>query len=283
MAEEAEILYEVRDRIARIVFNRPDKLNAITRSMQVELRRVVAEAAVDPAVRVIVLTGAGRGFCAGADMNLLSGISAQGGEAGKAAQAATPPAVGNPFGPSLSEHYQGRFTYLLECPKPIIAAINGPAAGLGLVLALYADVRLAAAGARFTTSFSQRGLIAEHGSSWLLPRLVGPSNALDLLMTSRKFGADEALRMGLVNQVLEDGRFEAGVEEYARMLADTVSPRSLAVIKAQVYAALVQGFPEAMSAADAAMEASFGRPDFKEGVAHFLEKRAARFPDLVQE
>lgn len=282
MADEAEILYEVRDRIARIVFNRPDKLNAITRSMQVELRRVVAEASVDGEVRVIVLTGAGRGFCAGADMNLLSGISADGGEAGKVAQA-SPPAVANPFGPGLGELYQGRYTYLLECPKPIIAAINGPAAGLGLVLALYADVRLAAAGARFTTSFSQRGLIAEHGSSWLLPRLVGHANALDLLMTSRKFGADEALRMGLVNQVFEDARFEAATTEYARMLADTVSPRSLAVMKAQVYAALVQGFPEAISIADAAMEASFGRADFKEGVAHFLEKRAARFPDLAQE
>ncbi|MEB2318500.1 MAG: enoyl-CoA hydratase [Pseudomonadota bacterium] len=279
MAEEAEIIYEVRDRIARIVFNRPDKLNAITRSMQVELRQRVAEASTDPAVRVIVLTGAGRGFCAGADMNLLSGISAQGGDAPKAAPP-EPPAVSNPFGANLGELYQGRHTYLLQCPKPIIAAINGPAAGLGLVLALYADVRLAAAGARFTTSFSQRGLIAEHGSSWLLPRLVGHANALDLLMTSRKFSAEEALRMGLVNQVYDDADFEAAVTEYARMLADTVSPRSLAVIKAQVYAALVQGFPEAMSIADAAMEASFGRPDFKEGVAHFMEKRPARFADL---
>ncbi|MFA7505906.1 MAG: enoyl-CoA hydratase [Burkholderiaceae bacterium] len=282
MAEEAEILYEVRERIARIVFNRPDKLNAITRSMQVELRRMVAEAAADPAVRVIVLTGAGRGFCAGADMNLLSGISAQGGDGGKAA-AAPPAAVSNPFGPALDKLYEGRFTYLLECPKPVIAAINGPAAGLGLVLALYADVRLAAAGARFTTSFSQRGLIAEHGSSWLLPRLVGHANALDLLMSSRKFGADEALRMGLVNQVHDDAGFETATMDYARMLADTVSPRSLAVIKAQVYAALVQGFPEAMSIADAAMEASFGRPDFKEGVAHFMEKREARFPDLMKD
>lgn len=283
MADEPEILYDVRDRIARIVFNRPDKLNAITRSMQAVLRQAVADASVDPAVRVIVLTGAGRGFCAGADMNLLSGISADGGEAGKVAQPATPPAVRNPFGPALGDLYKGRFTYLLECPKPIIAAINGPAAGLGLVLALYADVRLAAAGARFTTSFSQRGLIAEHGSSWLLPRLVGHANALDLLMTSRKFGAEEALRMGLVNQVYDDAGFEAATNEYARMLADTVSPRSLAVMKAQVYAALVQGFPESMSAADAAMEASFGRPDFKEGVAHFMEKRAARFPDLTSE
>ncbi len=283
MADAAEILYEVRDRIARIVFNRPDKLNAITRSMQVALRQAVADAAADPAVRVIVLTGAGRGFCAGADMNLLSGISADGGEAGKAAQPVAPAAVSNPFGPALGDLYQGRFTYLLECPKPIIAAINGPAAGLGLVLALYADVRLAAAGARFTTSFSQRGLIAEHGSSWLLPRLVGHANALDLLMTSRKFGAEEALRMGLVNQVHDDAGFEAATTEYARMLADTVSPRSLAVMKAQVYAALVQGFPEAMTAADAAMEASFGRADFKEGVAHFMEKRAARFPDLANE
>lgn len=281
MSGEPEILYQVSERIAKIVFNRPDKLNAITRSMQVELRQRIAEASADPAVRVIVLTGAGRGFCAGADMNLLSGISASGADGGKPAAPATPPAVKNPWGPPLGELYQGRFAYLLECPKPVIAAINGPAAGLGLVISLYADVRIAAASARFVTSFAQRGLIAEHGSSWLLPRLVGPSNALDLLMTSRKVGADEALRMGLVNQVVEDARLEAATTEYARLLADTVSPRSMAVMKAQVYAGLVQGFPEAMTIADAAMEASFGRADFKEGVAHFVEKRAARFPDLA--
>lgn len=280
MGTEAEVLYEVRDRIARIVFNRPDKLNAITRAMQIELRRLVAEAARDPAVRVIVLTGAGRGFCAGADMNLLSGISSSGSDSAPAAASATPPVVKNSFGPDLEKLYEGRFTYLLECPKPIIAAINGPAAGLGLVLALYADVRLAARSARFTTSFSQRGLIAEHGSSWLLPRLVGHANALDLLMTSRKFDADEAQRMGLVNQVHDDAEFETATTQYARVLADTVSPHSLAVIKGQIYAALVQGFPEAMTIADAAMQASFGRPDFKEGVAHFVEKRAARFADL---
>lgn len=281
MTGAAEIIYEVRDRIAKIVFNRPDKLNAITRAMQIELREKVARAAADPEVRVIVLTGAGRGFCAGADMNLLSGISSGSGAKDEAAVVAEPPQVSNPFGPSLKGLYEGNFTYLLECPKPIVAAINGPAAGLGLVLALYADVRLAAASARFTTSFSQRGLIAEHGSSWLLPRLVGHANALDLLMTSRKFDAAEALRIGLVNQVHDDAEFEAATSNYARTLADTVSPHSLAVMKAQVYAALTQGFPEAMSIADAAMLQSFTRDDFKEGVAHFVEKRPARFPDLT--
>lgn len=280
MTGQAEVLYDVQERVAKIVFNRPDKLNAITRDMQLTLRQRVAEAAADPAVRVIVLTGAGRGFCAGADMNLLAGISEGTGIGGQAAE--VPAAVDNPFGPPLDQAYHGSFSYLIQCPKPVIAAINGPVAGLGLALALYADVRLAAAGARFTTSFAQRGLIAEHGTSWLLPRLVGHANALDLLMTSRKLDADEALRLGLVNQVHDDAAFEAATLEYARLLADTVSPHSLAVMKAQVYAALVQGFPEALAIADAAMLESFGRADFKEGVAHFLEKRPARFPDLAQ-
>jgi enoyl-CoA hydratase/carnithine racemase len=145
------------------------------------------------------------------------------------------------------------------------------------VLALYADVRFAASEAKFTTSFAQRGLIAEHGVSWLLPRLVGPAHALDLLLSARKFGADEAVKMGLVNKVLPQATFMEEVMSYARSLADTVSPRSMAVMKAQIWKSPFQDFSTALGVADSEMQKSFKSEDFKEGVAHYLEKRAPRF------
>ncbi|MEW6689216.1 MAG: enoyl-CoA hydratase-related protein, partial [Pseudomonadota bacterium] len=173
--------------------------------------------------------------------------------------------------------YGGRFGYLLQAGKPVVAAINGPAAGLGFVLALYADVRIAASEAKHTTSFAQRGLIAEHGVSWLLPRLVGPAHALDLLLSARKLGAAEAERMGLVNRVFPQESFMPEVLAYARSLAQTVSPRSTAVIKAQVWKALHQDFAEALAVAEAEMQKSFASADFKEGIAHYVEKRAPAF------
>ena len=148
------------------------------------------------------------------------------------------------------------------------------------MMALYADIRFAAANAVFTTSFSQRGLIAEHGMSWLLPRIVGQANALDLVLSARKINADEAYHMGLVNKVLSQETFMEGVHAYARILADTVSPRSMAVMKAQLWKANFQDFNEALAVADEEMKASLAGPEFKEGVAHFLEKRAPRFADI---
>jgi len=148
------------------------------------------------------------------------------------------------------------------------------------VMALYADLRFAAENAVFTTSFAQRGLIAEHGISWLLPRLVGQANALDLLFSARKIGAAEAKSMGLVNQVFAQETFLADVLAYARMLADTVSPRSMAIMKAQVWKANFQDFNEALDVADEEMKASLAHSEFKEGVAHFLEKRAPKFADI---
>jgi enoyl-CoA hydratase/carnithine racemase len=181
------------------------------------------------------------------------------------------------LGPDVGPHYAGRFGYLLQARKPVIAAINGPAAGLGLVLALYADVRFAGSEAKLTTSFAQRGLIAEHGISWLLPRLIGPAQAFDLLFSARKLTAAEAERMGLVNRVFPQETFQQDVLAYARNLAQTVSPRSTAVMKAQIWKALHQDFNAALELANSEMQKSFASADFKEGIAHYVEKRAAAF------
>ena len=282
MSAYEDILYEVVDRIALIRLNRPDALNAFTPLMGRELKSAVGAAVADEAVRVIVLTGEGRGFCAGADMKVLQQIRAAG--PGAPARAPEPPQEEPDFpgdlGPDVSAHFGGRFGYMFRARKPVIAAINGPAAGLGFVLALYADVRFAGSEAKFTTSFAQRGLIAEHGVSWLLPRLVGPAHSLDLLLSARKFGAAEAERLGLVNKVFPQATFMDEVLAYARTLADTVSPRSMAVIKAQIWKTPFQGFGESLAVADAEMQKSFKSEDFKEGVAHYMEKRAPRFKGL---
>ena len=277
-----DVLYEVQDRIAVIRLNRPESLNAFTAAMGNGLRNAVGAAVADPEVRVIVLTGAGRGFCAGADMKLLQGI--QGGTTATGSRRedadAGAPDFSSGLGPDVSAHYGGRFGYLLKAKKPIVAALNGPAAGLGFVIALYADLRFAGSEAVFTTSFGQRGLIAEHGCSWLLPRLVGPANALDLLLSARKIGAAEAERIGLVNKVFAQATFMEEVLAYARVLADKVSPRSMAVMKAQVWKSPFQDFGTALAVADSEMLASFKSEDFREGVAHYVEKRAPRFKGL---
>jgi len=262
------ILYDVAGRIATITLNRPERLNAWTRTMEREVREAVGVAAADDVVRVLVLTGAGRGFCAGADMDLLQSIP--GGGAGETQRR-------QPFDPSARPDFQRTYSWFPAVPKPIIAAINGAAAGLGLVVALYCDVRIAAEGAVFTTSFSRRGLVAEHGVSWLLPRLVGPASALDLLLSARKIDAAAALRMGLVNEVLPQARFVEGVRSYAGELATLVSPRSMRVMKRQVWEAQFQTLAEATDVADAEMRLSFASEDFREGVAHFVEKRAPSF------
>jgi len=283
MTSYPDVLYEVKDRIATITMNRPDRLNAYTGRMADSIKLAMADAANDSDVRVIVLTGAGRGFCAGADMDVLSGHVASGNNAAtKVEPGAIDKKFASPLGPKLEEHFTDaeRFGYFVRTKKPIIAAINGPVAGIGLVMALYADMRFAADKAVFTTSFAQRGLIAEHGISWLLPRLVGQANALDLLLSARKIGAEEALRLGLVNKVFAQETFMDNVTAYARLLADTVSPRSVAIMKAQVWKTNFQDFNEALATADIEMKTSLRHAEFKEGVAHFLEKRAPKFADI---
>lgn len=271
-----DILYQVTDRVALVTLNRPDRLNAWTAAMNASVRRAIADAVADPQVRVIVLTGAGRGFCAGADMNLLQEI---GDTAGSRAQSEDTEGMQMPSasGIDVGSLYRQRYGYFMAAPKPIIAAINGPCAGLGLVVALYCDLRFAAVDAKFTTAFAQRGLIAEHGISWLLPRLVGASNALDLLLSARRFDGAEAARIGLVNRAFASETLMAETLAYARAIADTVSPRSTAIMKAQIHASPFQDFNAALGVADRLMRESFASEDFREGVAHYVEKRAPRF------
>jgi enoyl-CoA hydratase/carnithine racemase len=271
---QAEVLYDVSQRIATLTLNRPDRLNAYTTSLGDALRAAMRRASDDSGVRVIVLTGAGRGFCAGADMDSLSQGSASGGASLKADKPAAPPEA---FDPSSSPDYQTPHSYFPAVPKPIIAAINGACAGLGLVYALYCDQRFAAAGAKFTTAFARRGLIAEHGISHTLPRLVGLAKSLDLMLSARKFDADEALRLGVVDRVLPAAELMAAVRAYALDLADNVSPRAMAVIKRQLWAVDQQSLREAIEVGNREMQASFATEDFKEGVAHFVEKRPAAF------
>ncbi|HEX7887407.1 MAG TPA: enoyl-CoA hydratase [Phenylobacterium sp.] len=264
----SDLLYRVEDGVAVVTLNRPDRLNAYRAEMDRDLRAAMRAAAEDEAVRVIVLTGAGRAFCAGADMNLLQA------PVDPAASRAARPA---PFDDSARDDFKWQFSYFPAVPKPILAAVNGVCAGLGMVFALYSDLRLASDAAMFTTAFSRRGLIAEHGISWLLPRTVGMAHAADLLFSARKVPATEALSMGLVNRVIAHDAFEAEVMAYARMLASEVSPRSLREMKRELWNAQFQGLGEAIEAANADMRRSFLTADYKEGVAHFVEKRAPAF------
>jgi len=271
-----QTLYQVANGVATITLNRPDKLNAWTAIMEQEVRSCLEEAEHDDKVRLVVLTGAGRGFCAGADVSLLNSVATKGTVDGEQVTASR--LAGSRLQrEGVLPDFQRKHCYFLGIEKPILAAINGPVVGLGLVIALYCDLRLASDAARFSTTFAQRGLIAEYGMAWMLPRIVGLPNALDLLYTARQIDASEALRMGLVNRVFPQDSFLDKVNEYAADLASRVSPRSLRVIKRQVYTAMFQTLGESFDLAIVEMAASLQSEDFKEGIAHFLEKRAPVF------
>src|SRR5215207_3549454 len=202
-----QIVYEVNDGIATVTLNRPDRLNAWTPVMEREVRAAMTEATADETVRVIILTGAGRGFCSGADMSGLNQASqAPSKRSSLTERLATMQAEAYASGPipgglELPQAFSYRHAYFPTVPKPIIAALNGATAGVGLIVALYADVRFASQAAVFTTAFTRRGLVAEHGIDWILPRIVGLPNAIDLLLSARKITAEEAHQLGLVNKV----------------------------------------------------------------------------------
>jgi enoyl-CoA hydratase/carnithine racemase len=266
-----ELLYQVEDPVATITLNRPDRLNAFTQRMGDELNHAVARAEADPAALVIVLTGAGRGFCAGADVQRLKRI----GEGEDTEEGSG--LVANPGDPEMGAGFRGPYSYLLSVRKPIIAAINGPIAGLGFAIALFCDMRFASDRAVFTTAFSRRGLIAEWGIGWTLPRLIGSAHALDLLLSGRRFDAAEADRVGLVNRVLPHDELIPFVRDYAKELAENCSPTSMAIMKRQVYTSLTKDLGHAMNEAIALMLESFGREDFKEGVQSYMDKRPPKF------
>ncbi len=261
-----EILYEVADPVATIRLNRPERLNALTHPMLRAFREAVDEAANDRRVVGLVVTGQGRGFCAGLDASVLAETSRRGSSARGAE-----PAPGE---------LPGLFSYLLHVPKPVVAAVNGPAAGGGLVLAAMSDVRFASRDASFTTVFSKRGLIAEHGTSWILPRLLGAGRALELLWSSRKLGAEEAQRIGLVEFVTEPAELVERAQAFVRDLAANVSPASLADTKRLVYRHLGVGYEPALREADTVQWQALDRPDALEGAQSYLEKRPPRFARL---
>ncbi len=261
MSEDV-VLYERRDPgIALLTLNRPDRLNAWNGELAARYFTLLDQAAADPDVKVIVVTGAGRGFCAGADMDTLQGIGNSSGGAEDAAG-------------GRAQHYT------TTVPKPVIAAVNGACAGIGMVQALMCDIRFAAAGAKFTTAFARRGLIAEYGMSWILPRLIGTSRAMDLLFSGRVFLAEEAAAMGMINEVVPAEHLLDRALEYAADLALNSSPTSISVMKQQVYADQTRGLIESTTDAVELMKASLRRPDFKEGVSSFLAKRPPAFQPL---
>jgi enoyl-CoA hydratase/carnithine racemase len=249
--------------VALVTLNRPDRLNAWNGELAARYFTLLDECAERNDVRVIVVTGAGKGFCAGADMDTLQSI---GGSSDGAESAA---------GGQLQSH-------TTTIPKPVIAAVNGACAGIGMVQALMCDIRFAAAGAKFTTAFSRRGLIAEYGMSWLLPRLVGTANAMDVLLSGRVFLAEEAHAMGMLNGVVPADKLIEHTLAYATELAANVSPTSMKVMKEQLYADLSQSLEAAEQRALTLMKESLKRSDFKEGVASFLEKRPPNFAPVTR-
>ena len=266
-----ELRYEVQDPIATITFDRPDRLNAMTNRMTDELKHAVAAAEADERAVAIVLTGAGRGFCAGADLQGLKAIGEGRGYGEGANLEASPGDAG------MGANFQGPYAYLFSVRKPVIAAVNGPCAGLGFAVMCFADLRFASDRAVFSTAFSRRGLIAEWGIGWTLPRLVGPSVALDLLLSARRLDGAEAERIGLVNRTLPHDELLPFVRDYVRELADHVSPTSMAVIKRQVWSRLEAELGVSLDESIRLMTESFGRPDFREGVSSYLEKRPPKF------
>jgi enoyl-CoA hydratase/carnithine racemase len=272
-----QISYEVEDPVATITLNRPQVLNAWTDRMGLEVRHAVAAAESDPRVVGIVITGAGRGFCAGADLNRLSARST----GDLAADPVPDDLLAAPGDPAAGDDlHLGTHTYLLSVGKPVIAAINGPVAGMAVPIVLACDLRFMAEDAILMTAFAQRGLIAEWGMSWLLPRLVGPAVALDLLFSSRKITGTEAAALRLVNAAMPREDVLPHAQRYVRELAATSSPTSMAIMKRQVYQQLHAGLLIAEREARALMLESFGRPDFREGVSSFLERRPPTFERL---
>jgi enoyl-CoA hydratase/carnithine racemase len=265
------IRYEVSERVATITLARPERLNAWTGRMHTEYRWALDDAEHRDDVRIVVVTGDGRGFCAGADAKALDGHVERGGyDAGTADDIATP-------GFGVSPDFDHDFAFHFGLRTPVIAAINGPAAGVGLVLACYCDLRFAAEGIKLTTSHGKLNLPAEYGLAWVLPRLIGIGRAMDLLLSSRVVLAEEALDMGLVNEVWPREELLERTCAYARNLADHISPRSLAETKRQVYLDQHRGVGTSVTEAERLLNEMMTEPAFHEGVRALNEKRPPRF------
>lgn len=261
------ISLDIDDPVAVLTLRRPEVLNAFTHQMLAEVESAIAQAMTDRRVVGVVITGEGRGFCSGLDAQALAATT-DGGSSGR---------------PDDDNELVGLFSYLLEQPKPIIAAVNGVAAGGGFVLASKCDLRIASTDAAFTTIFTKRGLIAEHGMTWLLPRQVGVGAALDLLWSSRKIDAEEAFRIGLVQRVVEPDQLLDTACGYVRDLANEVSPWALEQTKRLVYRHVGMAAPDAFREADEVTWAALDRADASEGVAALVERRPPKFDRVGDE
>ena len=268
-----ELNFEVNGPSAVITLNRPEALNALTNTMLNELKHAFATAEQDQNVVGIVLTGAGRGFCAGMDMNALSAQSkgdSSGGDKRRVLKA-------DPGDKSMGDNFNVAFTYIMSIRKPVIVGVNGACAGLGMSIALLGDMRFGTENSKFVTAFAQRGLIAEHGQSWVLPRLIGSSRALDLLWSSRKVQAEEALRIGLMDRIVATDDLVSECQNYIENLAANCSPTSLMMMKKQIYRHMNANLHDAMVESNEWMAESIKREDFKEGVDSFMQRRAPDF------
>jgi enoyl-CoA hydratase/carnithine racemase len=267
------VLYDLADGVATITLNRPDKLNALTPDMLSGFFAAVAKAGADADARVIVVTGAGRSFCAGLDLSIIG--TGAGGRV--ETHPDEPQQWGDDVGPALSPYYSGGWPTLITCRKPTIAAINGPAFGWGFILSLHCDIRFASVSALFNATFARIGVPGEKGAAWLLTRHIGQAKAMDLLYTARRFDGREAGALGLVNDVFDDDALLPHVMDYARNIATFSAPRSLAAMKAQVWTALDEDYSTAFAAADREQDLATQTADFREAFASYREKRAPRY------
>ncbi len=260
----SEIIYDKQDKVAIITLNRPERMNAITPTLAGELKDAMADAERDPAIAAIVVTGAGKSFCPGMDMGVL--------------QAAAERKKGEPAPASAIDiNHHSLFGFMLKMRKPIIGALNGNCVGMGLSMALHFDIRIAGEGTRMSAIFVRRGLSVEHGSSWLLPRLIGMSHAMDLALTGRIINAQEAMAMGLVSRVVPDDQLVSTAVEMAREIAVNCSPTAMAEAKRMLWQHLTGDYQMATDDSTAIMFSMFKQGDFKEGVLAFVQKRPPRF------
>ena len=259
-AEGESVLLTRDGAVALLTLNRPGRLNALTDEMELRYVRLLHELDQDESVRAMVVTGAGRGFCAGVDTENLKDIGSPEFSVGIGAAERTSTA---------------------RLRKPLIAAVNGPAAGMGLMHAAYCDIRFASSSAKFTTAFVRRGLAGEYGAAWVLPRLVGPAAAADMLLSARVIGSAEALGMGLVNAVAPEGTSVVDFAmTYAKDLADNCSPHAVAVTKMMMHEHLHLTFDQAVERSVRTMQEIWGHPDAQEGVDSFRQRRPAIFASL---
>lgn len=269
------VLSDFADGVMTLTLNRPERRNAWNADMETSLRAALVAATDNPAVRVIVLTGAGKAFCAGADMSMLGKLQGS---------SAAPPDKGqhaaiDPW-PDCRAEFRGKFAMPAAVPKPVIAAVNGHAIAVGCLLTLFCDIRFAAADAIFSAPFARMGLVAEKGIDWALAGLVGHGRAAEILLSGRRVDAVEAERIGLITGMFSADTLAASVQAYAAEMAATISPRSAAVIKRQLQGLRFDSPSRVFSRAEEALGASLNSPDFQETMTAMREKRSPRFPAL---